>query len=68
MSIARLFRYCNKRILSDIFSNFGKRDFNVGCQISPTLRPMLMPTYGEIRGAVVALGEQWWLLGSSGAH
>jgi hypothetical protein len=49
MSISELFRYRNEKILSDIFcSDIGIRDVDVGYRISPTSRPMSMPTYGYV--------------------
>jgi hypothetical protein len=46
MSISELFRYRNDSFQSDIFSSdIGITDVDVGCQISPTLRSMSMPTY-----------------------
>jgi hypothetical protein len=47
MFISEHFRYRNDGFQSNIFvSDIGITDVNVGCQISPTLRSMLMPTYG----------------------
>jgi hypothetical protein len=55
MSISELFRYQNDSFQSDIFSsNIGITDVNVGCQISPTLRSILMPTYAHHAAAVVS--------------
>ncbi len=46
MSISEPFRHRNDSFQSDIFSsNIGITDVDVGCQISPRLRPMSMPTY-----------------------
>ncbi len=48
MSILEHFRYRNGVFQSDIFlSDIGITDVDVGCRISPTLRSMLMPTYGS---------------------
>jgi hypothetical protein len=48
MSISEHFRYRNDVFQSDIFvSDIGITDVDVGCRISPTLRLMSMPTYGE---------------------
>ncbi len=47
MSISEHFRYRIDSFQSDIFvSNIGITDVDVGCRISPTLRPMSMPNYG----------------------
>jgi hypothetical protein len=49
MSISELFRYRNDNFQSDIFSSdIGITDVDVGCQISPTLRSMSMPTYVDL--------------------
>jgi hypothetical protein len=46
MSISKHFWYQNDVFQSDIFvSDIEITDVNVGCQISPTLRSMSMPTY-----------------------
>jgi hypothetical protein len=46
MSISEHFRYRNDVFQSDIFvSDIGITNIDVGCRISPTLRPMSMPTY-----------------------
>jgi hypothetical protein len=48
MLISEHFRYRNDVFQSDIFvSDIGITDVDVGCQISPTLRSMSMPTYGH---------------------
>jgi hypothetical protein len=44
-STSELFRYRNDSFQSDIFSSdIGITDVNVRCQLSRTLRSMLMPT------------------------
>jgi hypothetical protein len=48
MSISEHFRYRNDVFQSDIFvSDIRITDVDVGCRISPTLRSMSMPTYGD---------------------
>jgi hypothetical protein len=48
MSISEPFRYRNDSFQSDIFSSdIGITDVDVGCWISPILRSMSMPTYGN---------------------
>ncbi len=47
MSISEHFRFWNDGFQSDtFFSDIRITDVDVGCQISPTLRSMSMPTYG----------------------
>jgi hypothetical protein len=48
MSISEHFRYRNDVFQSDIFvSDIGITDVDIRCRISPTLRSMSMPTYGD---------------------
>ncbi len=57
MSISKHFRYRNDVFQFDIFvSDIGITDVDVGCRISPTLRSMSMPTYGEM------LSQTWGIL------
>jgi hypothetical protein len=59
MSISDPFRYRNDSFQSGIFSSdIGITDVNVGCQISPILRSMSMPTYDEQKLAELAGGEK----------
>jgi hypothetical protein len=67
MSISEHFRYWNDVFQSDIFvSDIGITDVDVGCRISPTLRPMSMPTYGKQEVGTYIYSHPYTVLGALG--
>jgi hypothetical protein len=66
MSISEHFLYRNEVFQSDIFVfDIGITDVDVGCQISPTLRSMSMPTCGhKVESNKCQMGQniQWRIM------